>query len=188
MRQLFTAVAATAAILTLTGGCASSGSATSQSAIDTPAEQQALARYSAYAGPPIPSFTWFGRFYSFDVLDRNHVVVFTTPFDAYLLKVLPQPGCDFRFIFNALAVTSTADTVYAHTDSLTINSAETGPGRWLCPIDEIRKVDYHRMTADLRAQQIKAGRASASPPQNPAAPPGAPPPQAPAGQQPPPPQ
>jgi Family of unknown function (DUF6491) len=184
MRQIFIALAAAAAMLALTGGCASSGSATSPANTDTPAEQQALARYSAYAGAPIPSFTWFGRFYSFDVLDRNHVVVFTTPFDAYLLKVSPQGPCNFRFVINAIAVTSTASTVYAGTDSLTINSSGTGPGRWLCPIDEIRKVDYQRMTADRRAQQIKSGRANPSPPPSPAAPPGAPAPQAPAGQQP----
>jgi Family of unknown function (DUF6491) len=186
MRYRFQALASMAAALGLMYGCASSGSTTGQSA--TPAEQRSLARYSAYAGPPIPSFTWFGRFYSFDVLDSDHVVVFTTPFDAYLLKVSPQGPCNFRFVINAIAVTSTADTVYAHTDSLTINSTGTGPGRWLCPIDEIRKIDYQRMMADHRARQIKSGQAGPSAPQNPATPPGAPPPQAPAGQPPPPPQ
>ena len=183
MRQILTALAAAAAILALSGGCASSGSATQRppatAASGTPAEQQALARYLAYAGPPIDQFTWFGHFYSWEALGRDRLVVFTTPFDAYLLKVWPP--CDLRFIINAIGITSTADTVYAHTDSITVNSAETGPGRWRCPIDEIRKVDYQRMRADQRSH-ARSRRA----PQNPPAPPGAPAPQAPSGQPPPP--
>jgi uncharacterized protein DUF6491 len=109
----------------------------------------ALERYSAYAGPPIPSFWWPGRFDSWEALGKDHVAVFTTPFDAYLLKV--QPPCDMRFLFNTLALTTTSSTVYAHLDAVLINSAGTGPGRWQCPIDEIRKVDYRRMSADRKA-------------------------------------
>jgi hypothetical protein len=90
-------------------------------------------------------------------------VVFTTPSDAYLLKVWPP--CDLRFVINRIGLTSTARTIYARLDSITVNAAGTGPGPLRCPIDEIRKVDYKRMRADLRAQaqQKKAGQ------QNPAA-------------------
>ena len=77
------------------------------------------------------------------------MAVFTTPFDAYLLKV--QPPCDLRFVFNTLALSTTNSTVYAHLDAVLINSAGTGPGQWRCPIDEIRKVDYRRMSADRKA-------------------------------------
>jgi hypothetical protein len=49
-------------------------------------------------------------------------------------------------------ITSTARTIYARTDSLTVNSAGTGPGPWRCPIGEIRKIDYQRMKADEHAQ------------------------------------
>ena len=67
MRQTLTALAAAAAILALAGGCASSGirhphARRQRRLAATPAEQQALARYLAYAGPPINQFTWFGRF------------------------------------------------------------------------------------------------------------------------------
>jgi hypothetical protein len=175
MRQKLAALVAATAVLAPLGGCVTSGSATNPSAATgTPAEQRALARYSAYAGPPIPSFTWFGRFYSFEVLGRDRVVVFTTPSDAYLLKVEPQAGCDFRFVINAIGITSTASTIYAHTDSLTINSAETGPGRWLCPIEEIRRIDYKRMRADQRAQArnpTAPPNAAPTPPPNYQAPP-----------------
>jgi hypothetical protein len=112
----------------------------------------AYERYLAYAGPSIPSFWWPGRLYSWEALGRNHLAVFTTPGDAYLLTV--WPNCDMRFVINAIGITSTTSTVNAHLDSIMLNSSGTGPGRWSCPIDEIRKIDYARYRADL-----KAGRA-----------------------------
>ena len=53
------------------------------------AQELALDRYNAYAGPPIQSFWWPGHFDSWEPLGKDHLVVFTTPFDAYLLKVWP---------------------------------------------------------------------------------------------------
>jgi hypothetical protein len=121
----------------------------------------ALERYSAYAGPPLPSFWWPGHFDSWEALGKDHVAVFTTPFDAYLLKV--QPPCDMRFLFNTLALTTTSSTVYAHLDAVLINSAGTGPGRWQCPIDEIRKVDYRRMSAGRKAGRAPPAGAADTP-------------------------
>jgi hypothetical protein len=145
--------AALAALAALQGGCATSTPAANSppAPTGTPAQQQALAHYLAYAGPPIPYFTWLGRLYSWEGLGKDTLVVFTVPDEAYLLKVWPP--CDLRLVINAVGITSTAHTVYAHSDSLTINSAGTGPGRWRCPIDEIRKIDYQRMRADERAQR-----------------------------------
>jgi Family of unknown function (DUF6491) len=161
------ALAATAALAALQGGCATGTSAGSSTPAPTgtPAEQRALARYLAYAGPPIPYFTWLGHFYSWEGLGKDTLVVFTVPDEAYLLKVWPP--CDLRFVINAIGITSTAHTVYAHSDSLTINSEGTGPGRWRCPIDEIRKIDYRRMRADQRAQaqQTKAAEGNPAAPQ-----------------------
>ena len=147
-----TALAAAAGFAALLGGCASAPSApgSSPAPSGTPAEQAALARYMAYAGPPIPYFTWLGQFYSWESLGKDTLVVFTVPDEAYLLKVWPP--CDLRFVINAIGITSTARTIYAHSDSLTINSAGTGPGRWRCPIEEIRRIDYPRLRADERAQ------------------------------------
>ena len=164
----FAALAAAAGLLggcatgTPTGAAATSGRATDASAgSGTPAQQQALARYTAYAGAPLPYFTWLGQFYSWEPLSKNQLVVFTTPGDAYLLTVWPP--CDLRFVVNAIGITSTARTVYARTDSITTNSAGTGPGQWRCPIDEIRKVDYARMRADMHAQAQQKPAAQPNP-------------------------
>ena len=164
-------LAAAGVLAALLTGCTSTGSASTPAPTGTPAEQAALARYLAYAGPPIPYFTWLGRFYSWEPLGKDTLVVFTVPDEAYLLKVWPP--CDLRFVINAIGITSTARTVYAHTDSITVNSAGTGPGRWRCPIDEIHKIDYPRMRTDLRAQaqQSKGGQPNpAAPPASPASP------------------
>jgi hypothetical protein len=55
-----------------------------------------------------------------------------------------------RFVINDIGLSSTGRTVTAHLDSVITNSPSTG--RWRCPIDEIRKIDYQRMRADLRTQ------------------------------------
>jgi hypothetical protein len=145
-----------AALSVIAGGCASGGSAaTGSSAATQPptgtaAQQRALAHYTAYAGPPVPYFVWLGKLWSWEPLGAHELVVFTLPEEAYLLKVWPP--CDLRFMINAIGITSTARTIYARTDSITVNSSSTGPGRWRCPIDEIRKIDLKRMKADDRAQ------------------------------------
>lgn len=111
-------------------------------------QQQVRDRYSAYAGPPIPSFTWLGRYDGWEAVGKDQLVIFTTPNDAYLLKIWPP--CDMRFVINNIELSSTARTVTAHLDSVITNAPATG--RWRCPIEEIRKIDYQRMRADLRAQ------------------------------------
>lgn len=169
MRHTPRALAPAAALLALLGACAGNPPQPGNAAVPaTTPQQQALTRYRAYAGPPIDRFTWLGHFYSWEGLGKDTLVVFTVPDEAYLLKVWPP--CDLRFVINAIGITSTAHTVYAHADSLTINSSGTGPGRWRCPIDEIRKIDYRRMRADQRAQAQQSKAAEG----NPAAPPAAP--------------
>jgi hypothetical protein len=166
MSRILTALSA-ASMLTLaacaTGG-PGGGPAAPQAPTGTPAQQRALARYMTYAGPSIPYFTWLGQFWSWEPLGKDTLVVFTVPDEAYLLKVWPP--CDLRFVINAIGITSTARTIYAHTDSITTNSAGTGPGRWRCPIDEIRKIDYKRMKADERAQAQGERSQGAPPPED----------------------
>jgi len=157
----FTALAAALALL---GACAASRTAGSTAGSGTPAQQRALARYLAYAGPPIPYFTWLGQFYSWEPLSRNQLVVYTTANDAYLLRVWPP--CDLRFTGLSIGLTSTIDTVNARTDSVVVRSEGIGPMR--CPIDEIRRIDYQRMRADQRQQ---AAPANPSAPPSQAAPP-----------------
>ena|SRR5215469_4380468 len=152
---------------TNTQGAASAGSPAAGAAVTgTPAQQQALARYEAYAGPPLQYFTWLGRFDSWEPLGKDRLVVFTTPSEAYLLKI--WPSCDLQFVTGGIGISSTSRTVYSGLDSVTVN---TGPGGLRrCPISEIRKVDYPRMRADMRAQS-QAGKSAPAQPGAPQAPP-----------------
>ena len=112
-------------------------------------QQQTHDRFMAYAGAPVDQFTWLGHFDSWQSLSRSELVVFTTPWQAYYLKIwLP---CDTHFA-NHIGLSSTARTVYTRLDSVIV-------GRDRCPIDEIRPIDYRRMQADMRRD------AKAPPPQ-----------------------
>jgi hypothetical protein len=110
-------------------------------------QAQVRERYASYAGEPIDRFTWLGSFYSWESLGNNQLVVYTTPSDAYLLSVTP-PCTDLNFA-QAIGVTSTSHTVNARLDSVKVKG-------WNCPIAEIRKIDYARMRADMRAEADKA--------------------------------
>ena len=153
------ALAGAAAALALLGGCTGGAPQKGSGAPPAATQQTALERYSAYAGPPIDRITWLGRFYSWEQLGRDRLLVFTTPTDAYLLKV--WPSCDLRWVISTIAVSSTGPTVTARLDAVIIDSAPTG--RMVCPIEEIRPVDYRRMLADRRA--AAQGSAAAPPTQ-----------------------
>ena len=140
--------AISALVLALLGGCA---------APPHPSAPQTPSPYEAYAGPPIDQLTWLGHFYSWQALGRDKLLVFTTPNDAYLIKV--WSSCDLRWVVNTIGVTSTSGTVSAHVDAIKIDSPPTG--RMTCPIEEIRRIDYQRMRADQHAQQQAAGAGAA---------------------------
>jgi Family of unknown function (DUF6491) len=111
-------------------------------------------RYVSYAGPPLDRMTWLGQFYSWESLGDNHIVVYTTPSDAYLLTVTP-PCNDLNFV-QSIGLTATAGTVYPRLDSVKVKG-------WRCPIAEIRRIDYARMRADMRAEADKAKAATSAP-------------------------
>jgi hypothetical protein len=102
------------------------------------------ARYQAYAGAPIDRFTWLGRYDSWQPIGTNELVVWTTPFQAYLIKVAP-PCQDLQFA-NSIGLTSTANTVSARFDSVKVR-------HWRCQIQEIRPIDYQRMRQDMRNKE-----------------------------------
>jgi len=110
------------------------------------------ARYESYAGPPIEQFTWLGRYDSWQPIGTNELVVWTTPFQAYLIKVAPP--CDNLEFVDHIGLTSTASTVYARLDFVKVGR------HWRCPIQEIRPVDYQRMRQDMRkeAEEAKAAK------------------------------
>jgi hypothetical protein len=112
-------------------------------------QQEERDRFSAYSGDPINEFTWFGRYDSWQPVGRDQLVVFTGASDAYLIKV--GAPCDNVQFAKRIGLTSIAGAVHARFDSVIV-------GQWRCPIDEIRRVDYQRMKADLRleAQSRKA--------------------------------
>lgn len=102
------------------------------------------ARYEDYAGAPVKQFTWIGQYNGWTPIGTNELVVWTTPFQAYLLKVAPP--CDNLQFVNRIGLTSTANTVYARFDAVKVDHG------WRCPIQEIRPVDYRRMQQDMRKE------------------------------------
>jgi hypothetical protein len=115
-------------------------------------------RFNAYAGEPIDHLTWLGRFDSWQPVGRYELVVFTSPSDAYLLKVAPP--CENLQFANRVGVTSTGSSVSSRFDSVIV-------GRWpgwrdRCQIEEIRKVDYRRMRADMRLDAQRSREAKAA--------------------------
>ena len=149
MRHTLIAIGAAAALMALLAGCSTTQPAGPSAAAPTAptTQERALARYEAYAGPPIDSFTWPGRFDSWEALGKDRLAVYTNVRDAYLLKIASP--CDLRFVIYKVGITSTHVTVNKDLDSIVVNSALAG-GPWECAILEIRPVDVRRMKADLR--------------------------------------
>ena len=60
MRQSITIFTTAATLMALAAGCAGTGAASGSppAPTGTPAQQAALTRYQAYAGPPIASMIW----------------------------------------------------------------------------------------------------------------------------------
>jgi Family of unknown function (DUF6491) len=108
------------------------------------------ARFEAYAGPPIERLTWLGSYDSWQPIGPNELVVWTTPFQAYLIKVAPP--CENLQFANHIGLTSTANTVSARFDFVKV-------GHWRCPIQEIRPIDYRRMRQDMRAHAASGSHA-----------------------------
>ena len=109
-------------------------------ASDAPKRDAALlAEYQKVAGNPVDDFFFWDLRNGWQVLGPEHLVVWTTPWDAYLLRVR-KPCLDLQFA-QTIAVTSTANTVHRGLDSIRVR--DTVP----CPIEEIRPVDYHKFLA-----------------------------------------
>ena len=100
-------------------------------------------RFEAYAGKPVDHFTWLVRYEGWEPISRDQLVVWTDIDTAYLITVF-HPCTDLMFA-RRIGLSSTADTVYAHFDSVRVEG-------WRCTIDTIQPVDYRRMQHDLRAQ------------------------------------
>ena len=100
-------------------------------------------RFEAYAGKPVDHFTWFTHYEGWEPISKNQLVVWTDINQAYLVTVF-QPCTDLMFA-RRIGLSSTADTLYAHFDSVRAEG-------WRCIIDTIQPVDYRRMEQDMRRQ------------------------------------
>ncbi len=103
------------------------------------------ARYEAYAGAPLEQLTYLGRYDHWKPLSRTQLVIWTTPWDAYLINVAP-PCADLPFVNGVTLTTAGFHTIYPRADFVKVK------GGWNCQIEQIRPVDYRRMQADLKNQ------------------------------------
>jgi hypothetical protein len=112
-------------------------------------DQQALERYTQYAGEPINSFSLLGGVQSWNSVGSNKLLVRTSASHAYLLTV--QPPCNDLSFASRIGLTSTGTTVSKGFDSVKVR-------RERCTITEIRPVDYRQMQQDARqkSEQRKA--------------------------------
>ena len=102
------------------------------------------ARFEAYAGKPVDHFTWLTDYDGWEPISPDQLVIWTDINQAYLITVF-KPCTDLMFA-RRIALHPTADTVYAHFDSVRVEG-------WNCIINTIQPVDYLRMQHDLREQR-----------------------------------
>jgi Family of unknown function (DUF6491) len=116
-------------------------------------------RFEAYAGKPVDHFTWLTHYQGWEPISPDQLVVWTDINQAYLITVF-RPCTDLMFA-RRIGLSSTADTVYAHFDSVHAEG-------WRCIINTIQPVDYLRMEHDLRKQREaeKAQKKSRAAPQS----------------------
>jgi hypothetical protein len=99
----------------------------------------AEAKFLKFAGPPIESFTYLGRYDGFRTLGDKEVVIFTSVNDAYLIRAR-DPCLNLQFA-NKIGLTSSNRSVSRAFDFI-ISDHER------CQIDTIRYVDYGAFKRD----------------------------------------
>ena len=106
-----------------------------------------LARYEAFAGPPVASIHYSSAgSRGFDVIDDQHVVLDLRPSEAYILR-LNGPCLGYERGSPTLGISSQFGRISAGFDRVTVASQ---PGM-SCIIDEIRPVDLRAMRAAEKA-------------------------------------
>lgn len=100
-------------------------------------------RYQAYAGEPVGSFSYFGRFDGWRPLSRSQLVVWTRPNTPYLLTV--ESSCIGLESATRIGVSSRlAHTVTSDFDAILVD-------RERCRVTEIRPIDDRRMKDEEKA-------------------------------------
>lgn len=105
-------------------------------------DKEDLERYRQYAGEPVSSVSFLGRYDGWRPLSRDNLVIWTGINDAYLLTVA-GPCHDLPFV-NRIAIKSRGPTL-DRGDSVIVGRNQR------CLITEIRPIDYRKMKQDARA-------------------------------------
>jgi len=105
-------------------------------------DEALLAEFQRFAGDPVQNFFFWDLRNGWQVLGREHLVVWTSPWEAFLLRVR-TPCTDLPFA-NRIGISSTGRWVRVRLDAVTVGNGIP------CPIEEIRPVDYRRMLAEHR--------------------------------------
>jgi hypothetical protein len=104
-------------------------------------DQEDLARYLQYAGEPVNSISYLGRYDGWRPLGRDNLVIFTGVNEAYLLTIA-GPCNDLPFA-NRVAIKSSGSTL-SRGDLVIIGRGQR------CLITELRPIDYRKMKQDAR--------------------------------------
>ena len=104
-------------------------------------DEEDLARYMQYAGEPVSSISYLGRYDGWRPLGRDNLVIFTSPTEAYLLTIA-GPCNDLPFA-NRVAIESRGSTL-SRGDSVIVGRGQR------CLITELRPIDYRKMKQDAR--------------------------------------
>jgi hypothetical protein len=91
------------------------------------------ARFNSYAGKPVAQFIWITPQHGRAAISRNQLVAWTDINRPYLITV-EQP-CPDLMLAGGIGITSTIDTVRAHTDYVIAQGFH-------CEIRSIQPVDY----------------------------------------------
>ncbi|EIL93528.1 DUF6491 family protein [Rhodanobacter spathiphylli] len=118
--------------------------------------QQRQVAYTAAAGAPVRSFTYFSL-YSWEPLSDTELAVYTRPNQAYLLDL---GGCQDLMFTNAIGLTSNINQVMVGFDKVLTRSRN-----FPCTITGIRPVDVKSMKiAQEKQRSIEAAARNAAPP------------------------
>ena len=108
------------------------------------APNEALARYQSVAGPSV-QFMPFFRLEEWEALDDEHLVVWTSRRDAWLLEV--WPNCNGLITSPTVAITSNVQRAYVNIDKVLLAHHET------CRIQDIRSIDVAALKRAREAEK-----------------------------------
>jgi hypothetical protein len=104
-----------------------------------------LAAYTAAAGAPVKSFSFFSPLYSWEPLSDTQLVIYTKLKEAYLIDLAACQNLQFT---NGIRLTSNLNQVAVGFDKVIV-----GPPPLPCVISQIRPIDIPHLKAVQQAQR-----------------------------------